>query len=119
MARTLRASVAVTNAGLAAVTNLSAVDASASPNGETCPYGSGHKLLHVKSTGTPATVTITDDEGIPNAQRPAVVLAATADTFILLQTNPQTGLLQGGGNILINYSVATGLSAEILDVAAE
>lgn len=118
MARTPRAVNSVVNTGL--IATYTAVD---NVNGETAPYGTGHKALHVKNTGAGAcTVTITDDDNtLANGQaRPAVVVPiTTGDKFILLQTTPNTGTLQGGGNILIDYSLSAGVTACLLDVTPQ
>jgi len=78
-------------------------------NGETLPYGVGHLILHVKNANAATNVvTVTDDEGLP--ARVTVSILTGADAFILLQ-EPAGSTLQGGGNVLINYSLATATAA--------
>jgi hypothetical protein len=114
MARTPRAATAITNAGL--VGTYTAAD---QPNGETMPYGAGHRVLHVKNGGGGSTVvTVTDDVASGDAARPTVTITAGTDQFILLQ-EASGGKLQGGGNVLIDYSVGTSVTAAAYDIAAE
>ena len=117
MARTVRAVTPITNAGLAGT--YTAVDATVSPNGETLPYTAGHLVLHVKNGGAGSTVvTVTDDMAPTDAVRPTVTIAAATDQFILLQESAGNQL-QGAGNVLINYSVGTTVTAAAYSVVPE
>ena len=116
MARTARAVNAITNAGLPTAGLYTA--AAAAGTGETMPYGAGHNVLHVKNgSAAPITVTITEDTPQGSSVRPVVTVAATGDSFIFLQDS--SGQLQGSGNVLIDYSLATTVTAAAFSVVPE
>ena len=73
-------------------------------------------VLHVKTTGTPTTITFTDPGFTPSgsvAINPAVTMGATEERFIYVPAalaNPSTGL------IAVGFSSLTGVTGEWLRV---
>lgn len=113
MARTLIARTTVTRAGVEPT--MTAVDATAAPDGMYFPWSETAKLL-VRTTGTATVVTIdvsTTVDGLAVTDRTASIAATTVVGEFIGPFGPE--YRQADGNVHVNFSSATGATVAVID----